>query len=204
MRMVKRNISGFSVITAFIVLFTVVFTLFHSNKPLTPYIESSNENVSKSEKSERDYITYTDDELHFSISIPSDWTKVIQNGYHTWICKEYNSSFQIQKFPASAELLNITGDTICQEITALGGELLDFFWIDEWNYTVSYRMYQKSGTTAHIELTAFNTKNAVRFSFVITETNYDKISDTVEEMIDSFVWDRFNVDIVPDDSKPEF
>ena len=136
-----------------------------------------------------------DEELQFSISVPSDWIKVTQNGYPTWICKEYNSSFQIQKFSSSESLLDITSETIRQEIDNLGGELVEFFWIDEWNYTVSYRMFQKSGTTAHIELTAFNTKDAVRFAFIITETNYSELSETVSEMIDSFVWDRFNDEV---------
>ena len=192
MKIIKRKVSLFSVFVAGIVVFTLAFIMLNSNKPLTPYTEPTVPSESSAESNKKQYTTYLDEELLFSISVPSDWVKVTQNGYPTWICREYNSSFQIQKFSSSESLLDITSETIRQEIENLGGELVEFFWIDEWNYTVSYRMFQESVTTAHIELTAFNTKDAVRFAFIITETNYSELSETVSEMIDSFAWDRFN------------
>lgn len=201
MKLVKRNISGFAVIVTVIVVFTFLFVLLSPKEPLKPYSEAASEpNNSVSENT--GYTEYTGDDPVFTVKVPDDWTRVTQNGYPTWICKEYNSSLQIQTFPSSASLLNITGDTVRAEIEALGGEPVEFYWMDEWNYTVSYRMFQKSGTTAHIEVTAFNTRDVVRFVFVITEIHYDKVYPTVATVLDSFVWDRFNDAQQPDGSAP--
>lgn len=192
MRFVKRQINGYALIVALIVVFTAIFIFFNTDEPLQPYTESAASATESENSKEISMTTYTNETPLFTVSVPSDWTKVTQNGYPTWICKEYSSSFQIQTFSSSAELLDITGETIKGEIESLGGEIVDFRWIDEWNYTVSYRMFQKSGTTAHIEVTAFNTKDAIRFVFIITETHYDKLESTVAAIIDSFVWNRFS------------
>ena len=192
MRFVKRQINGYALIVALIVVFTAIFIFFNTDEPLQPYTESAASATESENSKEISMTTYTNETPLFTVSVPSDWTKVTQNGYPTWICKEYSSSFQIQTFSSSAELLDITGETIKGEIESLGGEIVAFRWIDEWNYTVSYRMFQKSGTTAHIEVTAFNTKDAIRFVFIITETHYDKLESTVAAIIDSFVWNRFS------------
>ena len=192
MRFAKRQINGYAIIIALIVIFTAIFILFNNDEPLQPYTEGPVSTTESEEEKTISMTTYTNETPAFTVSVPSDWIKVTQNGYPTWICKEYSSSFQIQTFSSSAELLDITGETIKGEIETLGGEIVDFRWIDEWNYTVSYRMFQKSGTTAHIEVTAFNTKDAIRFAFIITETHYEKLENTVAAIIDSFVWDRFS------------
>lgn len=201
MKLVKRNISGFAVIVAAVIAFTFLFVLFSPKEPLKPYSDTTNGASSETSK-DTYYTEYIGQDPFFSVNVPADWVRVTQDGYPTWICKAYNSSLQIQTFPSSSSLLNITGDTVRAEIEALDGELVDFYWMDEWDYTVSYRLYQKSGTTAHIEVTAFNTKDAVRFVFVITEIHYDKVSGIVAEVLDSFVWDRFNDELQPDGSTP--
>lgn len=202
MKLVKRNINGFAVIVAAVVIFTVLFVMFSPKEPLKPYSEGASESSTPTTE-DHSYTEYIGEDPVFSVKVPAEWVKVTQDGYPTWVCKEYNSSLQIQTFPSSSSLLNITGDTVRSEIEALGGKLVDFYWMDEWDYTVSYRLYQKSGTTAHIEVTAFNTKDAVRFVFVITEIHYDKVSDTVATVLDSFAWDRFNDAPQPDGSEPE-
>ena len=191
MKFQRRKISGFAVIVALIAAFTVFFIMFTPDKPLPPYSQPA-ESESAAEPHYSDYTAYQNEKPAFTVQVPADWVKVIQDGYPTWICKKYNSSLQIQTFPSSPELLNITGKTVQADVEKLGGELVDFYWMDEWDYTVSSRLFHKSGTTAHIEVTAFNTKDAVRFVFIITEIHYDKLSDVVATVLDSFIWDRFS------------
>lgn len=202
MKFVKRNISGFAIMVAFIIIFTILFILFSTDKPLTPYFPS--EPTESSVVSTTDnYTEYRNTSPDFSVQIPTDWVKITQSGYPTWICREYTSSLQIQTFSSSPDLLNITRESVKIEVEQLRGELVDFYWMDEWDFTVCYRLYQKSGTTAHIEVTAFNTRDAVRFVFIITEIHYERISNIVAEILDSFSWDRFNVSKQSDGSTPE-
>ena len=191
MQFQKRRISGFAVIVSLIVIFTAVFIFVTPSTPLTPY--SGTEAPEETTSSPAIALTeYQSEDPLFTVQVPSDWVKVTQGGYPTWISKEYSSSLQIQTFPASSSLLNITGDLVRAEIEAAGGQIVDFYWMDQWDYTVSYRMYQDTGSTAHIEVTAFNTKDAVRFVFVITEAYYSEVADTVAAVLDSFYWDRFS------------
>lgn len=191
MKLIRKNISGFTIVIFLIVIFTILFFLFAPSRPLAPYSELSSSAAPSSSTEQENYTEYAGNEPFFTVQVPADWVKVTQNGYPTWICREYNSSLQIQTFPSSSDILDITGESIRREIEAFGGELVDFYWLDEWNYTVSYRTYQKSGTTAHIEVTAFNTKDVIRFVFAITEIHYEQVYPVVSTVLDSFQWNRF-------------
>lgn len=70
--------------------------------------------------------------------------------------------------------------------------MVQFNWMDQWNYVVMYRTFQRSGTTAHIEITAFNQAHFVRLVFVFNETYYADMEQMVAQMIDTFEWDRFS------------
>ncbi len=203
MKFQKRTISGFAAIVFLITAFTVLFILFSPDKPLKPYSQPVQSVNTEEKPSQTEYTIYQHPDPAFTVPVPAGWIKVTQDGYPTWICKEYNSSLQLQTFPSSPELLDVTGDTVKAEVEKLGGELVDFYWMDEWDYTVSYRLYHKSGTTAHIEVTAFNTKDVVRFVFIITEIHYEKVAGIAADILDSFVWDRFSVSPQSGNSKPE-
>lgn len=188
MRFEKRKVSGFSIIVVLLVMFTIIFVLFGTETPLQPYIEDESEiSVSETDSSTA-YATHTNEVPYFTVSVPSDWVRITQNGNATWVSKELNASFQVQSFSYTTSLSNLTSESITKDIEAIGGEPLSFEWLDQWTYAVSYRLR----TAVHLEITAFNQTDAVRLNFVITEEHYEETYRIVCEIADSFVWDRFS------------
>lgn len=190
----KKNKGFIMFVIVCAALLFLLIAMFGNRAPLESYVE---DNIQSDDKSEADsksvsMALYENESVGFSFEVPADWTRITKNGCPTWISTRYASSIQIQVFASSPALWNITRDSIAQEIDVLGGELVQFYWMDEWDYTVSYRLFHKSGTTAHIEITAFNQTDAVRLIFAVTEQYYDELETLIGAVIDSFSWDRFN------------
>ena len=127
----------------------------------------------------------------FTVNVPAGWTKIVKNGYTTWVDKASASSFRTQIGVSDAAILEVTRDSVAAELAAVGAEFVNFYWMDEWNFACMYRTFTESGSLANIEITAFNRRHIVRFVFVINEVYYNQLENVVAQMIDSFVWDRF-------------
>lgn len=190
----KKNKGFIMFVIVCAALLFLLIAMFGNRAPLESYVEDNIQSDDKSEAESKSVsmALYENESVGFSFEVPADWTRITKDGCPTWISARYASSIQIHVFDSSPELWNITRDSIAQEINALGGELVQFYWMDEWDYTVLYRLFHKSGTTAHIEITAFNQTDAVRLIFAVTEQYYDELETLIGAVIDSFSWDRFS------------
>ena len=193
----KRKFSAWGMIVIFIVFISVIVALVQHGNPLPDYQGSGREEVSStSETSSSPQPTinmteYANENPQFTVNVPADWTKVVKGGFVTWVDKESASSFQIQIGESNPAILEVTRDSVAAELTSMGAELVNFYWVDEWNFACMYRTFVESGSIANIEITAFNKQHIVRFVFVINETNYTRLESTVALMVDSFSWNRF-------------
>lgn len=190
----KRKVSAWFILVAAIVVISALAALMMQEPSPAPYREESNNEVSAVTESsvlEEEMTIYRHKDPDFTVRLPVTWIQVVKDGYPTWIHRESASSIQIQTGKSTPELLKITKESIEQEIESIGGELVQFYWADQWDYVVMYRTFQKSGTTAHIEVTAFNQTDVVRLAFAINEIHYEKLERVVASVIDSFAWDRF-------------
>jgi len=195
--MKKKKISAWGILIIFILFIAIIIGIIQHRNPLPdhgggsggPTMSSSTPN--KSEPPIIEIVPYTNENPPFTVSVPADWTKVVKGGYTTWVDKKTASSFQIQIGDSDPAILEVTRDTVAAELSAIGAELVNFYWIDEWDFACWYRVYTENGTVANIEMTAFNRRHIVRFVFMLNETYYNQLESTVALIIDSFAWDRW-------------
>lgn len=193
----KKKINAWGVIVIFAVFISVIITMVQHNNPLPDYQGSTGGQVSSSEASSEstqpaiEMMQYTNENPLFTVNVPAAWTKVTKNGYTTWVDKASASSFQIQIGKSDPAILEVTRDSVASELAAVGAELVNFYWMSEWDFACMYRVYSETGSTANVEVTAFNKIHIVRFVFVINEVYYSQLESTVALIIDSFAWDRF-------------
>ena len=191
----KKKFNVWSVLVVFIVFITVIVALVQHNNPLPGY-QGSTEKLSSGVSSATSgsivqMTQYENDTPDFTVKVPANWTKVVKSGYITWVDKVTGSSFQIQISDSTLDNKNVTEDSVGAELSAAGAELVQFYWIDEWDYACMYHTYEDSGCFDNIEITAFDEQYIVRFVFVADEAYYSQIQDTIAQVIDSFNWDRF-------------
>ena len=193
----KKKFSAWGVLIIFIVFISVIVGMVQHNNPLPDYRGSAGEEVSSTAASSEvatptvEMTPYTNETPPFTVNVPAGWTKVVKGGYTTWVDKATASSFQIQIGVSDPAILEVTSDSVAAELSAVGAELVNFYWVDEWNFACMYRTFNETGSVANIEITAFNQQHIVRFVFVINESHYNKIESTVALVVDSFKWERF-------------
>jgi|GEM_PF-2365858 len=193
----REKVSLWGLLVAGIIVISVVTTLIHRGNPLPYYWgsdggEGLNPSASQSsDESQANMVQYANEHPPFTVDVPGNWTKVIKSGYITWIDRTSASSFQIQIGEYTPVITEVTQASVGEEITAFGGELVQFYWIDEWNYACMYRTFTDTKSVANIEITAFNQENIVRFVFMVNEEYYSELENIIAQIIDSFVWDRF-------------
>jgi hypothetical protein len=198
--MKKKKFSAWGVLVVFMVFISTIIALIQHNNPLPDYRGSARGQDSSSEVSSKptqpaiEMVQYTNENPPFTINVPAGWTKIVKSGYMTWVDKASASSFQIQIGASDPAILEVTRDSVAAELAAVGAELVNFYWMDEWNFACMYRTFTEAGSVANIEITAFNKRHIVRFVFMINESYYNQIEPTVAQMIDSFAWDRFEED----------
>ena len=188
----KRKINAWFLLILTIVAVSILVALIMQEPPPAPYQEKSSVEISTASEppTEEEMIDYQHEEPNFTLQLPADWVPVIQNGYPTWIHREFASSIQIQTEKSTPDLLKVTKESVQRDIESIGGELVQFYWADQWDYVIMYRTFQKFGTTAHIEVTAFNQMDVIRLVFTINEIHYEKLEKIISDVIDSFVWNR--------------
>ena len=193
----KKKFNAWGVLIVFVLFISIVVALVQHNNPLPDYRggvggqQSETPTPSQSEPPSVEMAPYTNENPPFTVSVPAGWTKVIKSGYTTWVDKASASSFQIQIGDSDPAILEVTRDSVAAELAAAGAEFVNFYWMDEWNFACMYRTFNESGTQANIEVTAFNQRHIVRFVFVINETYYNRLENTVGLIVDSFAWNRF-------------
>jgi len=194
----KKKFSLWGMLAVGIVGLSVVITLINRGNPLPGHGGDAGGSASSPAASDPasvpqiHIVLYENENPSFTIMVPEEWTKIVKGGYATWIDRASASSFQIQIGAYTPDITQVTRDTVGQEIASFGGELVQFYWMDEFNYACLYRTFTDVGSVANIEITAFNQKNIIRFVFMVNEAHYTGLENTIAQMIDSFVWDRFN------------
>jgi len=194
----KKKLNAWGILVIFVIFISVIIALVQHGNPLPDYRgsgggqETNSLTTNKPEQPPIEIVPYINENPPFTVNVPADWTKIIKGGYVTWVDKASASSFQIQIGLSDPAILDVTRDSVAAELTVAGAELVNFYWITEWDFAAMYRTFSEIGSQANIEITAFNRQHIVRFVFVVNEAYYNQLESTVASVIDSFVWERWN------------
>ncbi len=181
----------FIAIMAAIVVFLVII-ITKQQTPLPSYNSANDPETTTEYETVKqvDSFTYTDETTGLSIAIPDEWQKVIKSGYTTFIHSPTASSIQIQVQDYYPEVNIVSATSVSTEIATLGGEYIDFYWIDNSSFVSTYKLYNGSLTTDYIEYTLFDRQNVIRIVYTINDEYYDDLQDYITYSLDSISWEK--------------
>lgn len=172
----------------------LVIVITKQQTPLPSYNSSNDpETTTEYETTKRvDSFTYQDETTGLCIAIPDEWQKVTKSGYTTFIHSPTASSIQIQVLDYYPEVNSVSATSVSTEIVSLGGEYLNFYWIDNSSFVTTYKLYNGSLTTDYIEYTLFDRQNVVRIIYTINDEYYNDLQDYITYSLDSISWDKLD------------
>lgn len=180
------------------VLFSVIMTMMSKNSANNELTAASSfEQVDtedgREDTEEIETFIYTAD--NYSMNIPSGWTKVIQNGYDTFIHQPTGTSVQIQELDYDPTVNNATADLLSMQIAQEGNTFVNFLRVTDCQYELVYQDYQTS-TYDYIEEVYWDREKIIRLVFIADDQYYDRMQSYFQTVVDSFAWDR--QDPIPD------
>lgn len=175
-----------------VVLFSMVTIYIQGQQELSaPSGKSIDSTTITTTEPQYNLVEYTNDEYHYTAQIPTDWTKVIKDGYDTFIHSPTATSCQIQTTTYSPQLLLVTSESVQTELEGAGYVLNNFQWVTSTQYTVIYqKIVNNTSSCIYIEITEFDRATTLRRVFTIESKYYDSFSGVITAMVDSFVWDK--------------
>lgn len=188
----------FGAIVILSLAFTVISSL--STKKLGVYNNSDvvEEKISTTESditADEDMVIVKDDEIGYSVNIPSSWKKVVEDDSTTYIHTQSASSIKIETFDYYPEITNISSEIVSTDLINNGYEFVNFSRLSETSYEALYRV-EKDKMYDYIEEVYWSRDHIVKFTCVCNDENYDGISLFYSKIFDSFTWTTSNV--VPD------
>ena len=140
-----------------------------------------------------DLVPYINEDYQYTAQIPSDWKKVIKDGYDTFIHSPTATSCQIQTLSYDPSLLLVTSDSLQQELSNAGYILNNFQWTSATQYSVIYQKIKDDNNSCiYIEITDFDRNTALRRIYMTESKYYDDFNGVIIKMIDEFAWDKQN------------
>ena len=183
-------------ILGIIVILSILFTMFSqkSQDKLQVYTKSDkveSKDDSQEEEKELDIDTdiYTDNEHHFSLSIPTDWEQVTKNGYPTFVHPASASSLQIQVSNYDPAVNLASADTLSAQVADDGKTFVNFTAKTTSSYELMYQDFQNS-TYDYIEEVYWDREQVIKLVCTFNDENYDKIIPYYELILNSFAWNR--------------
>lgn len=138
---------------------------------------------------------YIDDDLGFSLSIPSDWHEVTKSGYPTYVHKESGSSVQIRVLDYDPTVNIMDAETASTNATQNGYTYVSFTRLSDTSYESMYQD-KKNSIYDYIEEVHWDREHIVDLYCVFNDENYQKVYPYYETIIKSFSWK--SDDAIPD------
>ena len=135
-----------------------------------------------------EYGVFNAENIPLSMTVPTDWTYVMQGGCPTYINRSDGAriSFQITEYQPSMN--NNTESVVYQDVLNAGGIWGGYSRLDPSSYIAIYEL----GSTDYFELTTWDLDTSVRVQFAVPSQRYDYYYDTILYLFDTFVWEKGN------------
>lgn len=179
-----------------IVILSMMFTIFSqkSQDKLAVYTESDKvetKDTTDDSANELDVDTeiYTDNEHHFSLSIPTDWEQVTKDGYTTFVHSASASSLQIQVLDYDPLINNYTQESLSSAVVEEGKTFVSYTQKTTSSYELMYQDYQNN-TYDYIEEVYWDRDQIIKLKCVFNDANYEKIIPYYELILNSFAWKK--------------
>lgn len=191
----KRN--PWKGIIAGIIVLSAVFTFFTQKQQkdkldvYTGETTVSQEDLSQEKQQEEETIEtqiYTDDTLHYSLSIPKDWTQVTENDTISFVHKPSGSALRLETYDYDPNINNVTSETISTKVAEDGKTFVSYTRKGDASYEVTYQD-QKNMTYDYIEEVYWDRSSIIRIVCIFNDANYEKILPYYQTALDSFAWD---------------
>ncbi len=186
----------YMLILGVIVILSILFTIVSQKNQdkLAVYTDSDKvetKDITEDDEDELDIDTeiYTDNEHHFSLSVPSDWQQVTQDGYTTFIHSASASALQIQVLEYDPQINNDSQDSLASQVNEDGKTFISFTKNTTSSYELMYQDYQNN-TYDYIEEVYWDRDNIIKLKCTFNDANYEKIISYYELIINSFAWKK--------------
>ena len=193
-----RGQNPYILILGVIVILSMLFTIFSQKgqDKLAVYQDSNKVETKDSKEDEPKKLDveteiYTDNEHHFSLSIPKDWEQVTKGGYPTFVHSASASSLQVQVLDYDPAVNNESQTTLSAKIADDGKTFVSFDKKTTSSYELMYQDFQNS-TYDYIEEVYWDRDNIIKLVCTFNDENYEKIKPYYELILNSFAWQRAN------------
>lgn len=193
-----RGQNPYILILGVIVILSMLFTIFSQKRQdkLAVYqdsnkVETKDSKEDESKKLDVETEIYTDNEHHFSLSIPKDWEQVTKGGYPTFVHSASASSLQVQVLDYDPAVNNESQTTLSAKIADDGKTFVSFDKKTTSSYELMYQDFQNS-TYDYIEEVYWDRDNIIKLVCTFNDKNYEKIKPYYELILNSFAWQRAN------------
>lgn len=139
---------------------------------------------------------YDNEEDGISMCIPTDWNKVIKDGFETYIHSPSGTSVQIQIRGYDPALNNITQTEISADITGQGYSFIAVNFLTSSWYEVLYR--DKEQIYDYIMEVHWNREYTVVQQIVVKDEYYEAMLAEISEIVNSFEFSRAET-VIPED-----
>ena len=131
---------------------------------------------------------YTDDTMKYSLSIPKEWTQVVENDTVSFVHKASGSTLRLETYAYDPNINNVTSESISTKIAADGKTFVSFTRKGDSSYEVTYQD-QKNVTYDYIEEVYWDRSSIIRIVCIFNDENYEKILPYYQTALASFAWD---------------
>lgn len=140
-----------------------------------------------------DTVPYQSDTQPLSAIVPTEWTKVIKDGYDTFVnpIDGTSISFQISDYQPSLNM--ITAESISESISRSNGILGKFIKMSTSSYV---SVYEVDGVD-YFEYVLWDLDTAVRVYICVDASRFSAYYDDLTHILDNVVWEPDNP--IPDD-----
>lgn len=173
-----------------------------NNQPLPGYIDGT-ANIAttispyESQRVNPEMQQISDEATGITMEVPKDWTKIIKDGFTTYIHQASATYVQLQKTPYVAGINNITEEIIREELSSSGAAFVSFNRDSNAGYTTLYQTKNQNTIYDWIEITRVDRQYIVRVVICATDENYNKLEKEIMIMAESVQWTPSNP--IPDD-----
>lgn len=155
----------------------------------TERVETKKDTKEKEEDFKTEMKIITDNELQFSLEVPSDWEEVAKDGYRTFIHRPSASSVQIRTEKYDPAINNADAKALSVSIADSGKTFVGFTKTEPTHYELLYQDYAVS-TYDYMEQVYWDRSDIIRLIFVSRDEHYERLSPYFEKILASFAWDK--------------
>lgn len=197
MRNKMKNQNPIFSLLGIVLILSIGFTILSSNKQNTLEVYNNSDIVKQeeitTEEKQIDTFIYENEKYGFTIEIPSNWEKVIKDGYDTFIHPASSSSIQIQVQEYDPIINQTSADVLSTQVVDNGYSFVNYTRLTNYSYEL---LYQDTSNNPYdyIEEVYWNKNAIVKLKCVFYDKNYPKILPYYTKSFESFLWYEPNKD----------